>query len=247
MEGLGLGRRGEASEEPAVEPGIVGKLGMERGAQEGALPHCHDASLVFGQDVDFRSGGRDDRRSDEDSRDGFGQPFHADRVLEAMDLGAEGVAAHGDVEYAEAVLIPTFYGGGHHHQAHTGPPNGHSFAGAGLNRLAEAEPFEEEANGGAFAAGNDQPLDAVEVLDRADFVDDDVVDARAFHRSAVLVEITLDCEDSDAAVHGQECTDRPVESGGCWRSTACRSTGVGGVRAALLDPPRSGTRAWCRC
>ena len=87
-----------------METEIAGELGMEGGRQHRALPAQDGMVIDTRQDVHAVAGPFHIRGSDEDG----GHPAHAGDVevgFEGVDLAAEGVAAHGEVDDAEAALI----------------------------------------------------------------------------------------------------------------------------------------------
>ncbi len=194
---LGLER-----EKVGVETGVVGEFGVEGGAEDATLLDGNAVAFVGGDGGDGGAVGGDDGGADEDGVDGFGESADLDGVFEAVDLGAECVAADGDVEKGEGVLEFAGDGGGvfdglaEEDHAHAGSPEG-DVAGEGAlaNGVAEAVAFEEEADGGGFSAGEDEVGDAFELFVGADFADGG--DAEGLERVDMAFEIALDGEHTD--------------------------------------------------
>ena len=92
-----------------MHPAVAADLGMERGRHQGALTDRDDPTrggpvLHPGQHLDVVVDGLDPRRPDEDRSHRVGQPVDVEVLLEGVDLAAEGVAPHGDVQAADGLL-----------------------------------------------------------------------------------------------------------------------------------------------
>lgn len=196
------GEIGLESEKVGVEAGVVGELGVEGGAEDAALLDGDAVAFVGGDGGDGGAVGGDDGGAYEDGVDGLGESGDVDGVFEAVDLGAECVAADGDVEEGEGVLEFAGDGGGvfdglaEEDHAHASAPEGEvAGEGALADGVAEAVAFEEEADGGGFSAGEDEVGDAFELFGGADFADGG--DAEGLERVDVAFEIALDGEHTD--------------------------------------------------
>ena len=94
------------------------------------------------------------------------RPSKAIVGLEAVDLPAEGVAAHGDVEAADGLLV----GGrvedpvGEQDHPGAGAVRRQPVADGGPQRLEQVEPGGELDDRGRLAAGEDQPVDGGQLL-----------------------------------------------------------------------------------
>ena len=128
------------------------------------MAHGDDLVVVGGDRFDLVAGAGDDGGADEDSGNGFFDAFDLDGVFEAVDLGSEGVAADGDVEEVEGVLVTAFDFFGHEDHSHTRAPDGHALFGHFLNGSSETVAFHEEADGGGFSAGKDEAVDLFQVF-----------------------------------------------------------------------------------
>src|SRR5687768_12082495 len=89
-------------QELLVEPPIVRQLRVEGRRRDRALAHEHRAALVVGQHLDGRTGPLDPRSADEHGVERLVEPDDVEIGLEGVDLATVGVAAHRDVEDAEA-------------------------------------------------------------------------------------------------------------------------------------------------
>src|SRR5689334_19814165 len=96
-------------EEP-VHADVPGDLGVERRREQVPLPHRDDptrgrSTLDLGEDLHLRRDLLDPGRPDEDGADGVAvHALEGQVLLEALDLTAEGVAAHRHVDAAERLL-----------------------------------------------------------------------------------------------------------------------------------------------
>src|SRR5690606_30030403 len=99
-------QRADALEEARVEARLAVHLGVERGAEERTLLDRDDATIgQGGEHARERPDLLDDGRADEDGVDGrVAERRHLELGLEGLELRAEGVAAHRDVEPAEGLL-----------------------------------------------------------------------------------------------------------------------------------------------
>src|SRR5262249_36833460 len=135
--------------------------------------------------ADLCDGGRADE--DEAARAGV---VHG---LEAVELGAVGVAVDGDVEPAEAVLLRR-HRARHEDEAGAGAEDRPAGRGERLERRLEAAAGDEAELRRALAAGEDEPVEIVEVGGGAD-------EARGqpggLERLGVRVEAALEGEDTD--------------------------------------------------
>lgn len=85
--------------------------------------------------MDIRSGAGHDRGADVDAHDRVVDSFDTRFVFEAVDLGTESVAADGDVEEVEGVLVASFDFFGEEDHAHASSPDRHSLSRAVLDGL----------------------------------------------------------------------------------------------------------------
>src|SRR6187551_1283537 len=100
--------RGHRREEP-VEARLPRELGMERRREHVPLAHRDDAAVIeTRQDVDVGAGRLDDRGADEDGMDRRrAEDIDLEVGLEGVELTAEGIALHADVEQREDRLLAT--------------------------------------------------------------------------------------------------------------------------------------------
>lgn len=151
-----------------MEPGVLGEFGVERSPEPPPLAHRDDVPVPLGEGDDFRPHPGDDGGADEDAGD-RAEIRERDLALEGVDLRPPGVPAHFDVEESQRRLIgPPLDRSGEEDHAHASAPERHPGFGTHPDRLAEAVPLEEEADGRALAAGEDEAVDEGEVLDGAD-------------------------------------------------------------------------------
>ncbi len=124
------------------------------------------------QHLDAGSDGGDLRRADEDRVERGVEADDGEVGLEAVDLAAVGVSAHGDVDHAEAALIGTpagDLGGQQDHagaRAEHGQPVGEQFG----QRLEQARGGEQAGHRRRLPAGHHQCVDRAEVVGGADLL-----------------------------------------------------------------------------
>jgi hypothetical protein len=119
------------------------------------------------EDLDVRTGLLDPRGADEDRVHGAaGHPGDRHLGLEGVDLPAEGVAAHGDVQPADGLLA----GGcvehrvGQHDHPGAGPVDGEPRAHGLAQGLEHPGPLRQVGHGGGLPAGDDEPVDGGQLL-----------------------------------------------------------------------------------
>src|SRR5665811_2007743 len=124
-----LGRRAlpgaDLADEQLVQTGVIGQLGVKGGHQDAALTGGDDVPLAGRQDVDFRPGALDPRRTDEHgAQRGRAQALDAQVLLEAAYLTPERVAARDDVHDAERRRRTLYGGAGDGNEARAGAVDG---------------------------------------------------------------------------------------------------------------------------
>ena len=99
-------RRSSPFQEQLVESQVARQLGMECRRGDYALTAQHRPVVDRGEDVDRSARGLDDRRADEHRGEGAaGEIADVEVGFEGVDLAAEGVAAHDEIDGAEAALV----------------------------------------------------------------------------------------------------------------------------------------------
>ena len=156
-----------------MQPGVVGELGMERRHHHGALAAQHGLALDGSQDVDAVAH-RARRTGARMNTAWTGPPLEARHVevgLERVDLAAEGVAADGDVDGAEAALVGPAVEDLAAEQDHA-PRRCRSAGMPPARRSASGSNSPEDSSSIDMVVdsppGSDQGVDAVEVSRRAD-------------------------------------------------------------------------------
>ena len=184
-----------------MNAGVPGELRVEHRAQRPPLPDHHGVLAVPGEDLDVRAGAAEQRRADEHARERGGQALHGERRTEGIHLPAEGVALHGHVQQAQAVLPAselrwsTLDLPGEQNRAGAGAPHGVPGCVEGTDGVPQAVGAEQVRHGGALPAGQDQAAQAAEVLWQADLRD---LRAQPLEQGAVLAEGALEGEHADA-------------------------------------------------
>src|SRR5947209_12404274 len=144
---------------------------MKSGYQHRPLSAYDRPAVDVGQHFDIRPDPLDDRCTYEHRVDGAA--VHAGDVevgLEAVDLAAEGVAAHADVDAGERYLVGAAVEDVPRQQDHAGAraERRHAVAQPLDDRLPQARRVEQAAHGGGLAARHDQRVDGGEVFGAAD-------------------------------------------------------------------------------
>ena len=125
----------------------------------------------------------DARRADEDAADRALTIGQLQVSLEARHLPTEGVAPYENVDEAKVVAVEEDHPG-------AGPEDGPR-----AQRLLEAVDPDQTHDRGRFAAGDDEPVEVLELLRLAHL---DRLGAEAPQHGRVLAEVALDGEDSDS-------------------------------------------------
>ena len=167
---------------------VVGQLGMERGHEHVLLPRHHRVAVDLREHLHPVAGLLDPWRADEDRPQRLvPEALHVHVLLEAADLAPEGVAARLDVHQAQVRAVEHDQpGAGAEHR----PPAAHEVP----YGLLEAVGLDPHAHRRALAAGEDQPVEPIEVTGAPDLHGDR---AEAPQRIAVGLEAALDCEHAD--------------------------------------------------
>ena len=154
-------------DEMAVHAAVGGELGMESGGEDVSLLDQDGEAVALGEDVDTGSGLHDTRGADVDKFHGAAFEFCWRSLNGAVDLASVGVALDGGIEDGEALLrrVGDFFS--KKDASGAGAERG-ACADKGLKAAEEAVSLEEFEKGGGFAAGDDESVDAVELLGLAD-------------------------------------------------------------------------------
>jgi len=167
---------------------------MEGEREHIALAGGYDAVLVSGEHLDVAIGGGDDGSAYEDCAHGPAvYSFYLNIGFEAIDLSAEGVPLHGNVHDGEGWLVLSGGADGLGHEDHAGAGAEERAAGGDelLDGLEEAVARGELADGGAFAAGEDEPVGLGDLFGGANGAG---LDAEAAKGPEMFSYVTLDCE-----------------------------------------------------
>ena len=179
-------------DEMAVHTAVGGELGMESGGEDVSLLDQDGEAVALGEDVDTGSGLHDARGTNVDELHGAAFELCWRSLNGAVDLASVGVAFDGDVEDGEALLRRIRHFFGEEDTAGAGAEGG-ACANEGLKAAEESVSLEEFEKGGRFAAGDDESVDAVELLGLAD---EDRFGAGFAQRRGMSIEVALDGEDT---------------------------------------------------
>src|SRR5204862_3314358 len=176
-------------QEPLVDAGVVGQLRVEGGDEEPPLARQHRVAVDLGEHVDVGSRVLEPRRADEDSAQRLVAvpPVvrqHLEVSFEAVDLAAERVAPRAVVAEAEVVAVE---------EDHPGARSQDRAAELAHRFVETVEPH-QAADGGRLAAGDDQPVEPVELLGEPDL---DRLGTEPPQHGCVLSEVPLHGEDAD--------------------------------------------------
>ena len=183
---------------------------MEGGDQALARSDGDDFAIVFADGLDAGAVGGDDGSADKDAGDAIGKAGEADGVLERVNLGTEGVSPDHNVEEAEAELVgAAFNFARHENHSHAGAPDGEARLVGVAERRFEAGAAKEHADGGAFAARDDEALNGREVGFVSHF---NPFGAGPLHRFKVPFKVAL--KGQYAYSHASSLLSRQVHSRG---------------------------------
>jgi len=156
-----------------VKPHIRGQFWVERGRQEVTLLYGDRCPVIQrGQDIHACTHPLNDRGADEDSVEGrVSQDGNRQVGLKTIHLTAKSVSPDGDVHQTQDGLAGHPVHDLFRQQNHPGAGTPEESPGAGerLQRLQQAPPLSQEAHGGGFPAGDDEAVQALQVLRQADF------------------------------------------------------------------------------
>jgi arginase len=222
-----------------VQTRVRSEFGVEGGREQAALADGHHLALVLGKRLDLWPKPGHDRGANEDGGERLLEALHIKLLFETVDLGAEGVALDRDVEQTERVLLRASGNLlGHEDHAHAGAPEGHAFAGASLQRLAEAVPLQEQAHGGAFASGQDRPADSFQIFHRAHFGNAVLGQSASAEGFDMLLEVSLNRQDADLFGHGRSLAVAARETGSTAPDHTSPITGAHAPLPQLKYTPR---------
>src|SRR4051794_16389388 len=188
-----------------MHPAVPGQLGVKAGGHQIPLADGHDPTVGRSahdpaEHLDRLAGLLDPRRADEHGVHRAAVDAAQRQVgLEAVDLPAEGVAAHGDVQPADRLLV---------RRAVEQPVGEQDHPGAGAvdrqaigdrlaQRVEQAEPVGELGDRGRLATGQHQAVDGLELLGTADRAR---LGAPRPQRREVLADVALQREHPDCDV-----------------------------------------------
>lgn len=181
-------------EKMLVDGGVGGEFGMEGGREDFAVFDESGLAIKFCEDGDARSDFFDDGAANEDHFERIF--FERARTEEdvAGELAPVAVAKDGHVEEFEGILGRIFHFRGQKNRAGAGAENSVAVRGEFADGVVETLFLEELELRGAFAAGENKAVAAVEIRDGADF---DGGGTERVEHGGVGLEITLDGEDAD--------------------------------------------------
>src|ERR1700751_683268 len=171
-------------EEPLVNARVVGQLRMERCHEEATLARQDRMAVELREHLDLRRRLFEPGRADEDSAERLLALSDVDVSLEAVHLPAEGVAPRAPVAETEMVAIEHDHPGARPEDRPAELPY----------RLVEAVQPHQPADRRRLAAGDDQPVEPVELLRQSDL---DRLRAQQAQHRRVLAEVSLHGEDAD--------------------------------------------------
>lgn len=185
-------------EEVLMDGRVAGQFGVKRGDELVPLAGRGDAAVHHGKRPGFAGGFCDERRADEGHGDDAGA-VESGVGGEAAELAAVGVPHGGDVHGGEVGAGIVADGPGEEQEARAGAEDGEPRGDALFQRFVQPQPAEEPALYGAFASGEDQPVEGlVQVAALPDLHDGD---AQARQHLLVLDECALQGEYGDAHDH----------------------------------------------
>src|SRR4051794_24908531 len=152
-----------------------------------ALSHRHGVSVELGDHLHAVADLGHPGRADEDCAQRVAEAAHVEVGLEAAHLAAECVALGADVEQVEVVAVE-------HDQAGAGAEDGGAAEDRLAQRTGEALALDPERHGRRLPAGDDDPVEPVEVGRGAHLA---AFRAESGEHGAVRREVALEGEDAD--------------------------------------------------
>ena len=147
-----------------MEAIVARQFRMER--SDGHMTLLAEYGLVVdgGENVDVGTDTLDHRRPDENRVERIVEARYIDVGLEALDLGAVGIALRGDVDRAQCMLIRSAVDdvSAQQNQPGAGPERRKTVGDAGLQRFEDGGPLQQHRHGGRLATGQDDCVDIVE-------------------------------------------------------------------------------------
>src|SRR5436190_17448247 len=171
-------------QEPLVDAGVVGQLRVEGGDEEPPLARQDRVAVDLGEHVDVGSRVLEPRRADEDSAQRLVPVPDVQVRFEAAHLAAESVAPRAVVAEAEVVAVENDHPGARSQDR----------AAELAHRVVETIKPHEAADGGRLTAGDDQPVEPVELLGEPHL---DRLGTEPPQHGCVLSEVPLHGEDAD--------------------------------------------------
>lgn len=161
------------------------QFGMEGGRQVPPIVDEHRIAAVGSQRPDARTGAANDRRTDEDRF--YGAPFHIESGNVTVELAPISVAFHGDIHELERGLRRVRDFGRDQNGAGAGPKNWFA-APEFVEHFEQAPVVEQLEHGSTFAARQNEPFGAFQILVCTDF---ERGRSKAFHGLAMSFKIPL--------------------------------------------------------
>src|SRR5918995_7090650 len=174
-------------QKPLVHARVVGQLRVERREQEATVTDEHRLAIVLREHLDVGADLAHAWRPDENAAQLVFIPLDVEVGLEARDLAPVGVSVDDEIDETQVVAVE------HDHPSACAEHGSLEAA----DRLVEPVEPHQAHERRRLAAGNDEPVEPVELLRLAHL--EDVCPESAQHRH-VLAEVPLEGEDAD--LHG---------------------------------------------
>ena len=156
-------------QEELMDTEIVGQLGMERREQYSTVSNKHRVAFVETENLTIEIFGPsfDDRSADKDSVKGCFERRQEKLGVEAVNLASIGVSAYLDVHYLQPLRPLSSLS--QQDGSRAGSEDRQAVSAGRPERIEEPATAGEILHRCAFAAGDDQPMDILEVLRLPDF------------------------------------------------------------------------------
>jgi len=184
-------------QEVSMEPKVRCQLSVKGNGEMPALPRGHCRPIVKTRKHDnVRSGLYNAWRANEDAGEWLGSKCRdSERNFEAVDLPAKGVPFDHDIHDTQSRLVATDVSG-HHNHAGTGSIDGLTAVGKVPDRVQEIPLDQQLTNRRAFASGNHEPAQLIEVLWQRDATD---VSAQFAEHRLVFGKCSLERKHADGS------------------------------------------------
>lgn len=182
---------------------VFGELRMKRSAKSAVLSHGDDLSVQLGKDFDAGASVDDDGGADKNRGQRTFQTGYIQFRLETVNLSAERIAFHLDVEDIERELVRSASNRtGHEDHPHARSPYRHPVGRRLFQGFAKAIALHQKPDRCALSARKDDPVDSRKVIGRANLDPAFVGQPAAPQRFEMFLKVPLNGDYANPFAHG---------------------------------------------